>query len=184
MGEPRSIGNGPDGRRPLPVRPHERWTAVSKRTVASDATPTSLIVRRPYHPRGGRAYITTSTSAQRLTSVLRVAPRPSRPPWCVARGREDASQAALGHSRKWECNSVCARGLLLKSLSSLLYILSGEPIIEKVFSYWIYFLARLPTTSGPVGWGLCGCDCRMYTCSRRRVERAATPVACARGEGR
>jgi len=53
---------------------------------------------------------------------------------------------------------VCARGLLLKSLSSLLYILSGEPIIEKVFSYWIYFLARLPTTSGPVGWGLCGCD--------------------------
>ena len=27
-----------------------------------------------------------------------------------------------------------------------------------VFSYWIYFLARLPTTSGPVGWGLCGCD--------------------------
>ena len=109
-------------------------------------------------PERGPRITTTSKCAQRLTSVLRVAPRPSRPPWCVARGREDASQAALCHSRKWECNSVCARGLLLKSLSSLLYILSGEPIIEKVFSYWIYFLARLPTTSGPVGWGLCGCD--------------------------
>ena len=84
-------------------------------------------------------------------------PRPADPLRGWALG-EKANLARNHHSRKWECNSVCARGLLLKSLSSLLYILSGEPIIEKVFSYWIYFLARLPTTSGPVGWGLCGCD--------------------------
>ena len=37
-----------------------------------------------------------------------------------------------------ECNSVCARGHLLKSLTSLLYFLEGEPIIEKVVSYWTY----------------------------------------------
>ena len=53
-------------------------------------------------------------SAMERCHVLRVFVGPARLIPCVRR----------------ECNSVCARGLFLKSLSSLLYILSGEPIIE------------------------------------------------------
>ena len=35
-----------------------------------------------------------------------------------------------------------------------------------VLSYWIYFLARWPTTQGSVGWGISGCD-------RKDIARSA-----------
>ena len=44
----------------------------------------------------------------------------------------------------------------------------------QVFSNWIYFLARLSTTTlGPVGWGFCGCGAACTLAPRRREERAA-----------
>ena len=56
---------------------------------------------------------------------------------------------------------------------------SGEPIFEKVFSSWIYFLARLPTTTlGPVGWGSAAAAAE-HACSpqTRGARRGATSRA-------
>ena len=117
----------------LPQTRGARRDARRVRAPGRQITQTFTVIARWRKPIG------SLRSAMERCHVLRVFVGPARLIPCVRR----------------ECNSVCARGLLLREyLPYYSTFLSGEPIIEKVFSYWIYFLARLPALSGLVGWGL------------------------------
>ena len=79
-------------------------------------------------------------------------------------------------------HSVCARGLLLKIyiFPTTLHPQVGSRFSRRCFpASWIYFLARLPTTTlGPVGWGSAAAAAE-HACSpqTRGARRGATSRA-------
>ena len=84
-------------------------------------------------PRGRTRYVNVLSAFQRYHSWNHPFVGPARLIPCVRR----------------ECNSVCARGLLLKSYLPYLYTLCGEPIIEKMDHSYCGRSGARQETSGP-----------------------------------
>ena len=102
--------------------------------------------------------------------ILILALRPTIPPSTWQQGEKEAPQAMLCHSRKRECNSMCARGRLLKSLTSLPYGSIKWEADYRKGSFLLDLLSRyrLPTTQGSVGWGNSDCGRGKYACSSQK----------------